>query len=717
MHPVSHAIRGALRVLSVRFLVWSALLVLLVVLLGRGVGPLGASLARPAHTTSQSGAVSVTNQALHVAAAAAQGNGTQQDNDAPAGRVQTTQADFFLPGTQPAQLLQDIPDPSECNACHTEPIYDAWRGSMMSHAGRDPLVWAALAVANQDAPGAGEYCLRCHAPKGWLAGRSDPADGSALLAGDTDAGIACEVCHRMVDPVPSTSPDDEARAIDAAIRASLAFSLPVGHMGNAMLIVDPEDNRRGPFSVLPPHSAYKTDFLGQSTHAITEASLCGSCHNVDNPVLSWDSTRNQYWPNQNDQAAPSFAKNDLFPIERTYDEWLNSAYPDGVLAPQFAGAKPDGIVKTCQDCHMPRMTGEAAEAFGGEVEFRDCETTGCLPQHTFAGANTWTPVLLQDARWRLADTVNADQLNAGIERSRAMLQKAATLSVTTALDASGSGTQQVATVRVINETGHKLPTGYPEGRRMWITLQAFDADGALLYTAGQYNPATGILVEDTTVYEAKQGITPELAAEVGVPAGASFHFVLNNTTIKDNRIPPRGYNQAAWDQPGLRPVGAVYTDGQHWDATTFSVPLGTQRVVATLYYQVASKEYIDFLRELGGADGATLGALWDDSKSPPEVMATAAAEFADVPDVTPSPTLTATATGTITPVETPSATDAATSTATSTPPGVETGTSTPTASATVTETGTPTATTPTPSSTAPGVSTPAANIYLPHVSK
>jgi hypothetical protein len=116
-----------------------------------------------------------------------------------------------------------------------------------------------------------------------------------------------------------------------------------------------------------------------------------------------------------------------------------------------------------------------------------------------------------------------------------------------------------------------------------------------------------------------------LAAALGRPelSGETFHFVLNNEVIKDNRIPPRGYSQAAFDQPGLRPVGAVYTDGQYWDDTVYTLPETAVRVVATLYYQTSSKEYIDFLRVNGGVDGATLGELWETAKSPPEVMAVA----------------------------------------------------------------------------------------------
>ena len=56
-----------------------------------------------------------------------------------------------------------------------------------------------------------------------------------------------------------------------------------------------------------------------------------------------------------------------------------------------------------------------------------------------------------------------------------MLQKAATLEITEANQAGLPG----VSVRVINETGHKLPSGYPEGRRIWINLKAFDGGGAL----------------------------------------------------------------------------------------------------------------------------------------------------------------------------------------------------------------------------------------------
>ena len=359
---------------------------------------------------------------------------------------------------------------------------------------------------------------------------------------------------------------------------------------------------------------------------MTESRLCGTCHNVDNPALSWNENPPngapaQFWPNGTDLAAPSFEQGQLFPIETTFDEWANSEYATaGVFAPQFAGSKPDSVVRSCQDCHMRRTTGKATEDIYNPVE-RNCVTTGCLPEHDLVGGNTWVPQILQDSRWRLNSQAEAAYLNMTILRAREMLQRAATFTVTLT---SNDG-DKIATVRVINETGHKLPTGYPEGRRMWINLKAYDGNNNLTYESGAYDPATGLLTEDSDIkiYEAKQGLTPELATSLGLSAGESFHFVLNNTVIKDNRIPPRGYSQANFDQPGLRPVGATYLNGQYWDETVYTVPATTERVIATLYYQTSSKEYIDFLRTNGGLDGAILGTLWESSKSPPEVMAIA----------------------------------------------------------------------------------------------
>jgi hypothetical protein len=349
--------------------------------------------------------------------------------------------------------------------------------------------------------------------------------------------------------------------------------------------------------------------------------MCGTCHNVVNPVLSWDENRQQFWPNEMNTRAQSFNQDQLFPVETTYDEWLASDFASGgVVVPYVRTNKPGGVAEACQDCHMPGTSGTATDAAFNPIN-RDCQTTGCLPVHTFVGGNTWVPQLLQNPVWRFSASNDSSYLNSTILQAQQMLHNAADLRLTV----SEQGNKLIAIVRVTNQTGHKLPTGYAEGRRMWLNMRAFDGLGQLIYESGFYDPVSGILQydQDLKIYEVKQGLTPELASLLELPAGESFHFVLNNTTIKDNRIPPQGVTQNEYNRPGLVPVGATYDSWQYWDETSYHLPLETARVYVTLYYQTASKEYIDFLRGNGGVDALALDELWGGLKSPPQVMAIA----------------------------------------------------------------------------------------------
>ena len=56
-----------------------------------------------------------------------------------------------------------------------------------------------------------DLCLRCHFPQGWLEGRSDPVNGSALTGADFD-GVQCDFCHRQWDPFFETTYSGEESA-------------------------------------------------------------------------------------------------------------------------------------------------------------------------------------------------------------------------------------------------------------------------------------------------------------------------------------------------------------------------------------------------------------------------------------------------------------------------------------------------------------------------
>jgi hypothetical protein len=118
-----------------------------------------------------------------------------------------------MPGTQPGQVV--LEGPGRCLNCHAgynqavEPGFN-WEGSMMTQAGRDFLFWSCMTVAGQDSiwavgsPNAMDLCERCHFPKGWLEGRSDPPNASLMTGADLD-GIFCDFCHTYFDPFYETT--------------------------------------------------------------------------------------------------------------------------------------------------------------------------------------------------------------------------------------------------------------------------------------------------------------------------------------------------------------------------------------------------------------------------------------------------------------------------------------------------------------------------------
>ncbi len=527
--------------------------------------------------------------------------------------VPTTLNDFFMPGSQPNQSgnIENIDRCSNCHSGYDEPTAEPWapwQGSMMAQAMRDPHFLAAMTIANQDAPQSGDLCIRCHAPKGWLEGRSVPTDGSALTDNDRQ-GIQCDFCHRLVRPTAigvNPYPGDGTYTSQTYPRDQTylgTIQIPPAS-ANGMYIADSNQDKRGPFSDhVARHGVFYSPFHSDSR-------ICGTCHNVSNPAFSRQPD-GSYTPNAFDQPAGNFDPYTMFPVERTFAEWEMSEYNSvqGVFAPQFGGNLQ--YVRTCQDCHMRDITGHGCDK-------PDAPLRANLPFHDMTGGNTVVPTWVAQ---QFPNEVNVVALNNGIARARYMLENAASL----VMDVAYENGDLIATVRVTNETGHKLPSGYPEGRRTWIHLQAFNADSLLIYESGAYDTATAILNHDlhAKIYEVELGISTALAPVVGLPAGPSFHFVVNDTVYKDNRIPPRGFTNSNFEAIQSPPRGYSYPDSQYWDDTDYPLPLETAYATATLYYQTVSKEYIEFLRDenVTNADGQTAYDLWEaNGKSRPVPM-------------------------------------------------------------------------------------------------
>ncbi len=111
------------------------------------------------------------------------------------------------------------------------------------------------------------------------------------------------------------------------------------------------------------------------------------------------------------------------------------------------------------------------------------------------------------------------------------------------------------------------------------------------------------------VYEVKPGIWDHNGAgECDTSGGGGnplFHFVLNDCIALDNRIPPKGFTGGTDIE--TRPVNYSYPETApgsgilvNYDDTSYTVPIppsaaGDLTVEATLRYQTASDDYVEFL--------------------------------------------------------------------------------------------------------------------------
>jgi len=578
------------------------------------------------------------------------------------------------PGTQ-AKEVGNLESPDKCDNCHggynpaVEPAFN-WRGSMMANAGRDPLFWATLAIAEQDFDGAGDLCIRCHSNSGWYAGRSTPTDGSGLLAHDAD-GVECEGCHKMANPDNS----EHLGVMFPPFIANDEGTPPIGYQGSGMLSLWGGAEKLGPYS----DAAARHQFLQSEYHRSTD--FCGSCHDVSNPAVG-DLAHNNGRQATSDPVISSgvpgspvdvkAAFNNLpfryGVVERTWSEFksgklsstLVADYPalppelkQGAIKAAYDSARgnySDGTKRyfSCQTCHMRAVSGQGCNKAGAQLR-------ADLPLHDLTGGNYWAPdaIAYQNVQGTLRlggglSAVQLDALSAGKARAQQQLELAASLSV------SGD------TLTITNLTGHKLISGYPEGRRMWLNVKWYDASGQLLREDGEYGPLevtvnSSLLTVNTIldpadphtkIYEAHYAMTQQWAEQLiglGYPADMpltfdrvtgkvdytlgelaaqapgtyheTFHFVLNNHVAKDNRIPPYDmrYDEARKrnalpvpaSQYGNPGPGGLY---QNFDRFALSRPTDAAYATIALLYQPTSWEYIQFLFLANNQQNAFLAA-------------------------------------------------------------------------------------------------------------
>ena len=447
------------------------------------------------------------------------------------------------------------------------------QAGMMSLSARDPYFLAALRREIQAQPGRKAeieaICLRCHAPVGFA---EAPLSIEDLVAGKSPQavlareGVGCAGCHSLD---PAALPKDVVMRTDRVSYGALPKPLE-----EAML----QMSRTKP--VPSPH--------------VEDSKLCAACHTVIVPRLD-----------------PASGGGEIIE-QATYLEWLNSDFASQQLA-------------TCQDCHMPHGEDEldrAAKPITTAFSTRPVDApprTG-YRRHTLRGGNTYMlRQMAKHAAWLNAPGP-ADELVAAADATSRFLTSAARLALV--------GVGQELRVTVINDTGHKLPTGYPT-RRMWLRVRATDREGRVVYESGGHKDGA-IVDADGKRLDKPFDITPhvERASSDEVPIweavpvdaqGKRTHLLLGTARfIKDNRILPAGWRSDHAEGTRTAPVGtdrdADFLPGH--DSVMYIVPATATDATVELLYQSVPPETIESYDPRDSKEAARFRAIADTPPAP-----------------------------------------------------------------------------------------------------
>ena len=474
-----------------------------------------------------------------------------------------------LPGTQP-QEVGNFDNPGRCDNCHggydfsnfpADPAF-GWKGSAMGNAGRDPIFWATLAIAEQDFDGAGDLCIRCHSAGGWIAGRSTPTDGSGLQSGDKH-GIDCDTCHKSTNPDNSEHPGE----MFEPFVANTPGTGEEGFYGSGILSSWGGNEKLGPYTA--DDAKAKHQRMQSAFHRSED--FCGTCHDVSNSAVGHYAPNHGTQPGQDanlnfDSALHGFQNPDGLQlrynprpdhilqtnegyvglnnppyaygiVERTYSEYKSSAFsilnPDngGTTMPisnfvnlpadlQVTGGAlelaahtsagntyDDGSPRyfTCQSCHMRPITGVGANKSGTPI--RDD-----LPVHDHTGGNQWVYPLVQ-----YQDTEGTLRLGGGLDSTQIAAMAAGVIRAENSLRSTINMEVNGDTLRLTNLTGHKAITGYPEGRRMWLNIVWKAANGQIIVEDGKYGPLPGVQINYTNSNGIARSFQPESILDLHDP--------------------------------------------------------------------------------------------------------------------------------------------------------------------------------------------------------
>jgi hypothetical protein len=252
------------------------------------------------------------------------------------------------------------------------------------------------------------------------------------------------------------------------------------------------------------------------------------------------------------------------------------------------------------------------------------ETRERLARHTFIGGNFFMLRMLNRFRGALGVIAPSPELDASARATLKQLEsETAALEIARALVTDG---RLDAEVVVRNQTGHKLPTGYPS-RRVWVHLTVRDAAGAVVFESGAVDAAGRISGNDndadpkrfeTHYDEIRTADQVQIYESIiaGRDGTVTTGLLTATQFVKDNRLLPRGFDKATAEADiavhGDAARDANFTDAG--DRVRYNVPVngtGPFAVEVELRYQPISFRWADNLRGYDAAEPKRFVSYYD----------------------------------------------------------------------------------------------------------
>lgn len=371
---------------------------------------------------------------------------------------------------------------------------------------RASTAWHDVKISMFDAP---EVCGGCHtkAYKEWKGSMhsnawTDPVYRAALNHVSKTSGgkvdLLCMGCHTpagVVSGEANPAGKGMSKIADRGVHCDVCHNISdTNGIGNGAYVLTPKLNGR-PMKFGPLKDAVSPyhDTVYSALH--TRSEFCGQCHNVTHPF-------------------------NRLPIERTYSEWKDSVY--------------NGLGVQCQDCHMKPAAGKVTPFTKERPK---------VYGHYFVGGNAVVTHLL-------GSDMHADM-------ARQMLKSAATVEIE-APKGLPRGDMASVIVKVTNVgAGHKLPTGFPEGREMWLDFKVTDSNGRVLYQLGRVRD--GKLEPNTKAFKVVLG------DKHGNPV--DLELLEADRILYDTRIPPKGFSDIKYTfavDPSAKGPLRIEADLNYW---------------------------------------------------------------------------------------------------------------------------------------------------------